>query len=159
MSVERVYWDSDPFLAWFQEEPDKREEASGTLERAGNGEVVIFTSTLTIAEVLWLRGGPKIPQDKAAIVRKFFRRSYFRLRNVTRAVAESAQNLVWFEGIRPKDAIHVATALEAGIPILETFDDGLIGKSGKIGSASLIIRRPIKTAQTELDLKPKVVRK
>jgi hypothetical protein len=58
MAVERLYWDSDTFLAWFQQEPGKVELCEGTLERAENGEVVIFTSALTIAEVLWLRGGP-----------------------------------------------------------------------------------------------------
>lgn len=153
MSIEKIYWDSDAFLAYFQEEVDKIDEARGTLERAERGEVVIFTSTLTIAEVLWLRGGPKIPHDKATIVRKFFRRSHFRLRNVTRSIAESAQNLVWFSSIRPKDAIHVATALDAGAPVLETFDDNLIGKSGKVGTTSLIIRRPLTAAQIALDLR------
>lgn len=152
MSVEKIYWDSDAFLAWFQEETDKIDEARGTLERALAGEVVIFTSTLTLAEVLWLRGAPKIPHEKAAIVRKFFRRSHFRLRNVTRSIAESAQNLVWFNAIKPKDAIHVATALDAGIPILETFDKDLIAQSGKVGTSSLIIRRPLRAKQPKFDL-------
>jgi hypothetical protein len=30
---------------------------------------------------------------------------------------------------------------------LETFDDGLINKSGKIGNPSLIIRKPLAPAQ------------
>jgi Acyl-CoA dehydrogenase, C-terminal domain len=69
------------------------ELCNGTLMRANNGEVVIFTSALSIAEVLWMRNAPMIPEDRAEIVRKFFRRSYFRIRNVTRAVAENAQDL------------------------------------------------------------------
>jgi predicted nucleic acid-binding protein len=113
MPIERIYWDSDAFLGWFQNEPGKVEMCSGTLQRAEDGEVVIFTSALTIAEVLWLRNAPKLSEDKAVLVRKFFRRSYFRIRNVTRMNAEAAQDLVWSHSIRPKDAIHVATALEA----------------------------------------------
>jgi PIN domain nuclease of toxin-antitoxin system len=102
MPIEQIYWDSDAFLGWFQEEAAKVELCEGTIDRAQNGEVLIVTSALTLAEVLWLRGAPPIPQQKADIVRKFFRRSYIRIRNVTRAVSEEAQDLVWNHGIRPK---------------------------------------------------------
>ena len=152
MPVELVYWDSDAFLGWLQAEPGKVELCAGTLKRASQGEVVILTSALTLAEVLWMRNAPPIPQDKAEIVRKFFRRSYMRVRNVTRAASESAQDLVWTQGIRPKDAIYVATALDAGAFALETFDEGLIGKSGKVGTPPLLIRKPLPPAQNELDL-------
>jgi len=149
-TVERIYWDSDAFLGWFQKEDGKVDLCAGTLERAKNGEVVIFTSTLTIAEVLWKRHAPSITLDKAMIVRKFFRHSYIRLRNVTRLVAESAQDLVWHHSVKAKDAIHVATALDAGVPILETFDHELLTLSGKLGTSKLIIRKPIPPIQPVL---------
>ena len=147
MPIELIYWDSNAFLGWFQEEPGKVELCEGTLGRAGDGEVLIITSALTIAEVLWLRNAPPIPKQKAELVRKFFRRSYIRVRNVTRIVSESAQDLVWDNGIRPKDAIHVATALDAKVVALETFDEPLIKKSGSVG---LLIRKPIPPAQKKL---------
>jgi predicted nucleic acid-binding protein len=150
MPIELIYWDSDCFLGWFQEEYDKVELCQGTLARADAGEVLIVTSTLTIAEVLWMRHAPLIPEAKANLVRRFFRRSYMRVRNVTRAVSESAQDLVWSKGIKPKDAIHVATALDARVMALETFDDDLIGKSGQVGNPPLVIRRPIPPEQWEL---------
>lgn len=147
MAVELVYWDSDAFLGWLQAEPGKTELCAGTLKRADLGEVLILTSALTIAEVLWMRGAPMIPQEKAEIVRRFFRRSYMRVRNVTRAISESAQDLVWTHGIKPKDAIHVATALDVGVFALETFDDGLLKKSGLVGTPAILIRKPIAPAQ------------
>lgn len=151
MSTEILYWDSDAFLGWFQEEPGKVELCEGTLERAKAGELVIVTSTLTITEVLWKRNSPPVTKDKATIVRRFFRRSYIRVRNVTRSVAESAQDLVWDKSIRPKDAIHVATALEANASVLETFDEFLIKLSGTVGgNPPLIIRKPIGLAQKRL---------
>lgn len=152
MTVERVYWDSDPFLAWFQDEEGKVDKCAGTLERAKQGEVVIFTSVWTMTEVLWMKKAPRITQDKAAIVRKFFRKPHFRMRNVTRAIAESAQDLVWNHSIHSKDAIHVATALDASVLILETFDGRLISKSGKIGTTGLVIREPVPPRQSSLDL-------
>lgn len=147
MAVELIYWDSDAFLGWLQAEPGKSDLCAGTLKRADLGEVIIFTSALTIAEVLWMRGAPMIPQEKADIVRKFFRRSYFRVRNVTRSISENAQDLVWTQAIRPKDAIHVATALDARASALETFDAELLKKSGIIGNPALIIRKPVPPAQ------------
>jgi predicted nucleic acid-binding protein len=152
MAVEPIYWDSDAFLGWFQNEAGKVELCKGTLQRAEAGEVVIFTSALTIAEVLWMRGAPAIPRQKAEIVRKFFRRSSLRVRNVTRHVAELAQDLVWDHAVRPKDAIHVATALEAAVIAFETFDEGLLKKSGAIGNPPLVIRKPLPSAQTSLGL-------
>lgn len=150
MSAELIYWDSDAFLGWLQNEPGKAELCDGTIKRAEAGEVLIITSALTITEVLWLRGGPKVTRDKADILHRFFRRSFIRVRNVTRAVAESAQGLVWDHNIKPKDALHVATALDAKALVLETFDDGLIGKSGTVGEPPLMVRKPIPPAQTKL---------
>lgn len=153
MTPEFIYWDSDAFLGWLQEEKDKVDLCRGTLERAESGSVLIFTSALTLAEVLWMKGGPRVPKEKAEIVRKFFRRSHIRVRNVTRMIAGDAQDLVWEHSIRPKDAIHVATALDVGVPTLETFDDGLIKKSGVIAGRALVIRKPLAAAQGSLPLK------
>ena len=49
----------------------------------------------------------------------------------------------------PKDAIHVATALEAEVTALETFDKGLLAKSMKVG---LLIRTPQPSKQGTFDL-------
>lgn len=96
MTVELIYWDSAAFLAYFQEEPGRVELCHSTLERAVTGEVLIITSTLTLAECLWLRGERRVPKDRAELVRRFFRRSCIRVRNVTRAVSEDAQTLEHF---------------------------------------------------------------
>jgi predicted nucleic acid-binding protein len=132
MSVERIYWDSDAFLGWLQNEPGKAEQCDGLIQRAERGDVLIVTSALTLAEVLWMRGGPRIAKEKAELVQRFFRRSYIRVHNVTRKISEGAQFLVWDHDIRPKDAIHVATALHLRVEALETFDAQLVSKSGSV---------------------------
>lgn len=152
MTIEKIYWDTDCFLGHFQAEPGKAEKCDGVLERAERGDVIIVTSALTIAEVLWMRGGPKLSKDKASIVQKFFRKSYIRVVNVSRKIAEAAQTYVWDNDIRPKDAIRVATAVAFGADALETFDSGLIGKSGKVGSPLLLIREPQAAAQARMPL-------
>jgi predicted nucleic acid-binding protein len=152
MAADLIYWDSAAFLAYFQEEEGRVDLCRGTLDRAQEGEFVIVTSTLTVAECLWLRNHPPIPKDRADIVRRFFRRSFIRIRNVTRNTSEAAQDLVWDHAVRPKDAIHVATALEASAQIIETFDDEFIAKSLTIGNPPLIIRKPLGASQGKLDL-------
>jgi len=152
MTVEKIYWDSACFLSHFHAEEGKAGKCDGVLDRAERGEVLIVTSALTLAEVLWMRGEPRIPQKKAELVQKFFRRSYIRVYNVSRKLAESAQTLVWENSIKPKDAIHVATALHLGADALETFDRDLIGKSGTVGTPLLLIREPSAAAQGRLPL-------
>ena len=147
----RRYWDSCAFLAWLQNESGRADACADTLEEAKKGEFVILTSALTLTETLWLRGGPKLGEDKARLLNGFFRRSFLRVVNVDRGVAEEAQRLVWNDDIKPKDAIHVATALRYRCPILETFDAPLVGKSGVGG---LTIREPMRAAQPSLALTP-----
>jgi predicted nucleic acid-binding protein len=144
------YWDSCAFLAWLQNEADRVDACRDTIEQAKRGEVLLVTSALTVAEVLWIKEGPRLTSDKATLLNRFFRRSYIRVVNVDRATAERSQSLVWADGIRPKDAIHVATALKYQCDVLETFDGGLIGKSGQCDG--LLIREPLKAAQSSLDI-------
>lgn len=151
MSVERIYWDTDPFLGWLQNEKGKVELCNGTLKRAQAGEVLIVTSALTLAEVLWRKGGPKLPEEKLVLLRKFFRRSHIRVVNVSRAIAEEAQDVVMNYNVRPKDAVHVATAIHHNIDVLETFDEKLLAQSGQIGAPALTIRKPKATPQGELE--------
>ncbi len=95
-----------------------------------------------------------IPKNRAQIVRSFFRHSYIRVRNVTRKTSELAQDLAWDHGVRPKDAIHVATAIEANVPVIETFDQPFIGTSGQVGNPPIIIREPMSPAQGTLFREP-----
>ncbi len=152
MSIERIYWDSDAFLGWFNNELGKAAKCDAVIKRAERGEVLIVTSALTLAECLWMRGQAKVSKEKAEIVQRFFRRSYIRVYNVTRKLAENAQELVWNNNIRPKDAIHVATAVHLKVDVLETFDVDLVKKSGSIGNPLLRIRQPEAPRQGNLEL-------
>ena len=152
MTVEKIYWDSDCFLGHLKADAGKAEKCDGVIQRAERGEVLIITSALTLAEVLWMRGGPRLSKDKAELVQKFFRRSYIRVHNVTRKISEAAQVLVWQDDIKPKDAIHVATVLHLAVDALETFDKKLIGKSGTVGSPLLCIREPAAASQGRFNL-------
>jgi predicted nucleic acid-binding protein len=140
--MQLVYWDSDCFLGWLQEEEGKQASCNQVLLECEAGNIRIITSSLTLAEVLMIRGKPSLTQTDAEKVRNFFKQPYISVRSVTRVLAENAREIVWSHGIKPKDAIHVATALAANLTTLHTFDVPLIKKSGEVGAPPLRIERP-----------------
>jgi predicted nucleic acid-binding protein len=105
-------------------------------------------SALSIAEVLYLKGdGPrKLLSESREKVRQFFRRSYFVVVDVDRFIAEEAQDLFWRfhgEGLMPKDAVHLATAVHVHANFLETFDRRLLALNGRVGTEyGLVIQTP-----------------
>lgn len=146
------YWDSDAFLGYLAEEEDKYDACQSVLEAASQGRVLIVTSALTLAEVLFVKKGPRVPREKRELVELFFKSAFISVQNVTRYTSEQARNLVWDYNIRPKDALHVATALQLGAPVLNTFDKGLLKHNGKIGTPALRIERPYEPGQANLQL-------
>ena len=146
--VERRYWDSDCFLGYLQAEEGKVDSCRAVLELADKGAIGIVTSAFTIAEVLKLRPKDQLPASRRAQVEAIFARKSIVTIAVTRRIAEDARDLVWDHGISPKDAIHVASARAAGATVLNTFDRGLIAKSGLIGDRTLTIEPPTVTQGT-----------
>ncbi len=140
--MKKRYWDSDAFIGWLAEEHDKVNECRPVIQAAEGGKTLLITSALTLAEVLWLRGRPPIPPEDAETVQRFFAHEYIAVVDVDRTMAEEARKLVWSHGIAPKDAIHVATAIDVEADRMETFDGALIKKSGTVGNPPLEIGRP-----------------
>jgi predicted nucleic acid-binding protein len=138
------YWDTCTILGWLAEESDKLADCKAGIVQAEKGDLTIVTSAFTLAEVLHLKGGTPIPAADREKVNDFFENDYILLVDVDRTIAEAAQEVYWSHGVPPKDAIHVATALNALVPIvqLDTFDGPLIALSGQIGSPPLTIGRP-----------------
>ena len=72
----------------------------------------------------------------------------FTLVELDRVIAEAARDLVWERNIKPKDAVHVASALKARVPMLFTNDQGLWRHTGQVGGDPVLrIERPIWTTQ------------
>lgn len=142
MALERRYWDSACFIAIVSEEQGRVEVCEPILRAAAVHAIEIVTSAFTITEVLRPKGGSNLPREKRDTIKRFFRRSGLLLVEVDRRLAEDAQEFFWDHGVKPKDAIHVASALAGGCSILETYDGGLLKLDGLIGSPPLTIRQP-----------------
>ncbi len=146
------YWDSCAFLALLKNEADYIDECRSVIKAAKDGKVTIVTSALTFIEVIKLeKGKPKLSKDVEEKIRAFFKHEWIYIYDVNRKIGELARDLMWqYEGLKPKDATHVATAVRAKVDVLETFDDGLLKLSGKVGNPLLPIRRPYFPNQLEL---------
>lgn len=145
------YWDSDAFIGWLAGEPDKVHECRGVIRAAEKGELRIVTSSLTLTEVIKLKRKPALGREHEQTINEFFKHEWIVVRQLDRFTAEYARELVWEHNFDPKDSIHVATAVRAGIPHLDTFDAKLIKRSGKIGDPPIIIGRPDVPEQLSLD--------
>jgi predicted nucleic acid-binding protein len=76
-------------------------------------------------------------------LRLFFQHEYIVLRAVDRFIAEQARELIWKYGVKPKDSIHLATAIRWRIPTIDSFDDTDMGSlDGKLGDPAIRIGHP-----------------
>lgn len=150
-----VYWDSDAFLGILNAEADKITECDEVWQEAQNGTFQIVTSTLTIAEVIHQKGTPKLDPSKRSRVTNFFLAKWITLRPVTRSIAELARDVVWDNAIKPKDAVHIATAAADKIAEMHSFDGDLL-KSSPVDVAGFVvtITRPKGTGAMPLPLAP-----
>ena len=100
------------------------DSAKWVIECAERGEVEIWTSTITLAEVFKIRGGEADPEaDKR--LDEFLSQWYILHVQVDRDVAMEARRLLRAKlpGLRrPADAIHVASAAWHNVEMFHTFD-------------------------------------
>ena len=142
ITSDRRYWDSNCFLGVLNEEPDKLASCLAVIREAEGARTRIVTSALTLTEVLWPKGEALLPKEKAELVHRFFQHEWIIVFDLDRTLAERAREVVWDYGVKHKDAVHVATALDAGVEQFDTFDGQLIALSGKVGNPPLVIGRP-----------------
>ena len=136
----RVYWDSCVFIDRIQRTPGRIALLQQITDLAANGEIEITTSTMAVAEVCKFNekaAASVSVHEQGAQILAFFQNDYFIVYQVTLGIAESAAELVRNNaGLKPPDAIHIATALLSGAKELHTYD-GTGGRDGRLGKLHL----------------------
>lgn len=132
MTPTKIYWDSVVFIDLIEETPGRISRLQSVIERAMKQEVVIVTCALTMVEVVKLKNLNLLDEDAERRVTEFFENAYISVRNVDRFVAEAARPIVRKDGIKPPDAIHVATAILSKVEVIHTFDQPLLKQNGKV---------------------------
>jgi predicted nucleic acid-binding protein len=144
----RVYWDSCLYIACIQKEPARFPELRAVIKLAEDGAVVLVASTLVIAEVVKLKASTATAAKQAKKIREFFENDYIKVRALDRTTAEQAAEISRSFGLKPLDAVHVATAIAMKCSCLQTYDgEGgdpkkLLAFDGKIGVPALAIQLP-----------------
>ena len=83
---------------------------------------MVITSAFTLAEVIKKKGEPVLSESDERTIIRFFEQPYLAIHDVTRAIAERARPLSRLYGLRPADAVHLATALLANADFFETWN-------------------------------------
>lgn len=142
----RRLWDSNVVLGFLAGSEEVREACTLIIEQARQGNLEIVVSTLAQAEVAYLQGVE--PAETEARIREFFGRAYVIPAAFDIPVATVARTLIrleWQQGrrLKPPDAVHLATAQQWKIPVLETTDGDLLRLDGLYGTPVIQVRRPV----------------
>jgi len=152
MTRKIVYWDSNAFLGLLNGEEDKVRLCDDVWVAGERGLLAVVTSTLTVAEVIYAKGASKLDPAKRPLVNAFFRAAHIVQKPLTRIIAELARDVVWDSGVRPKDAVHIATAAYFKIEEFHTFDRPLLeSKIITVNGFSVSIQAPYAPRQLEID--------
>ena len=136
-SPRRVYWDACTWIALIQREKiaiggaDRDTLCRAVIAEAKKDKIEILTSTLSLVEVC---KSPEIRTTKEDQIAAFFENDYILLMNLDRLVGEQARQLmtVGHAGLKPPDAVHIASAILGQASELHTFDDKLLKLDGEV---------------------------
>lgn len=122
----RLYWDANCFIYLLdssgEKYRDRRDIAKAILNDARLGDVKLITSTFSRAEVRKSSGHPTLTRTQHQEISEFFKHSFIEMRAVTRRIADLAAELGERYGLSPTDAVHLATAVEAGVQEFQSWD-------------------------------------
>ena len=153
ISPKRLAWDSCAWISYIQQEKvvlkDGSSEDRGAmcrpvLQAAEKGDVEIVVSSVALVEVICKNKDASINDQK---IRDYFDNDYILLVSADKDVCDLARQLMLAShaGLRPADAIHVATACISNADELHTVDDKLLdldSRTDRKDGTRLRIRKP-----------------
>jgi predicted nucleic acid-binding protein len=148
-SYRKPYVESSVFIAFIRGEttqgPNHDQDAkaivNSILVAAEAGAFPIVTSSLTIAEVFKRKGAALLTNQQNDDLRPYFREQYIQIVEVDRDVAERANELcrtfqadaaAQLRGLRPNDAIHIASAERAECDVILAWDPDFMSQKPRI---------------------------
>lgn len=120
----KPYLDSSVYIAAIKGEQGRTEIARGILEDARTGKLEVVGSTFVIAEVIRAKGQPApLSEEDEAKIDQYVFHDFITWVEVDVTLALQARKLSRSYGLRPGDAIHVASALRGGADQVLRWDD------------------------------------
>lgn len=139
--AKRVYWDACTFLGLINQEPGKANHCTAVWNEARNGDVAIYTSFFTFAEVFKAKceGIAKpLSEDEDKQIEALLRQPWIRPVLVDERIRVAARRAMRHhsECKKPADAVHLVTACMLNVDEMNTFDGSdLLKLDGKVNRA------------------------
>jgi predicted nucleic acid-binding protein len=124
-AYQRPYLDSSIYIAAIKgetAEPGKGDLSGQVISLAQQGHFPVIASTFVYAEVIKDRNAPKLTPQQEATIDGFFEQSFITWVEVDLVIAKAARNISRQLGLKPPDAIHLATAARVGADQFLTWD-------------------------------------
>jgi uncharacterized protein len=125
--VSRVYWDTMLFIYWLEDHPEHARRVDAIRSRMEERHDQLITGAFTFGEVLagaYRKGAPQVADE----TRRLLRNIVAEVVPFTLETADRYARIRGTPGITPADAIHLASAAEAGTDLFLTNDKSLVGK-------------------------------
>ena len=125
--MSRVYWDTMLFIYWLEDHPDHARRVDSIRSRMEQRHDQLITGAFTFGEVLagvYRRGTPQLADE----TRRLLRSVVAEVVPFTLETADRYARIRGTPGITPADAIHLASAAQAGTDLFLTNDKRLVGK-------------------------------
>lgn len=148
----RVYWDANVPLSYLNDVPDRAPIIEELFRKARADEIELLTSSISRVEIAFVQsekdGGTLDPEAEQAIDALWLPGSPLKTVEFYDLIADRARRLIrqgieqGWGALKPKDAIHVATAAQMGVSEMHSYDTQVKKWSEKLGF-------PITDAQTD----------
>ena len=125
--MSRVYWDSMLFIYWLEDHPQYAKQVDAIHSRMKQRQDRLITGAFTFGEVLagtYRKGRAELADQFRTLLRSV-------VAEVVPFTVETADHYARIRGAlgtTPADAIHLASAAQAGTDLFLTNDKSLVGK-------------------------------
>ena len=144
------FWDASCFLTLLNGEAGA-DDCEYILNQARQSRTVIYVSPIVQIEVVRPKGSSSpVPMEARKQIQAFFENNFIKWRMIDRKIANDAQKLCWDYGLHPRDASHLAVAMDLQCDLLETYDRDLLKLNDRVPSGAPGIQHPRHTGQIDL---------
>ena len=125
--MSRVYWDSMLFIYWLEDHPQYAKQVDAIHSRMKQRQDRLITGAFTFGEVLagtYRKGRAELADQFRTLLRSV-------VAEIVPFTVETAEHYARIRGAlgtTPADAIHLASAAQAGADLFLTNDKSLVGK-------------------------------
>ena len=150
-------WDAVVVLDYLAgTERSKHHQLMDIVANEENSGRKILVSRLCTAEVAYF-GPDRLSAEAECAIVDFFNSDTVLIAELTEEIAATARRLVREFRFDGADAVHVATAIEHGVSIVETFDCRMLTRGGEMkaaGEYDTIVTKPSFSGQSMLPINP-----